>query len=28
MSTFGIVLANHLRGSVGMHFGYSKMKGF
>jgi hypothetical protein len=28
MSTFGIVLANHLRGSVDMQFGCSKVKGF
>jgi hypothetical protein len=27
MSTFGIVLANHLRGSVVMQFGCSKVKG-
>jgi hypothetical protein len=28
VSTFGLVLANHLRGSIGMQFGYSKVKGF
>jgi hypothetical protein len=28
VSTFGIVLANHLRESVVMQFGYSKVKGF
>jgi hypothetical protein len=27
VSTFGIVLANHLRGSVAMQFGYSNVKG-
>jgi hypothetical protein len=28
VSIFGIVLANHLRGCVGMQFGCSKVKGF
>jgi hypothetical protein len=28
VSTFGIVLANHLGGSVDMQFGCSKVRGF